>query len=106
MAIDIDKLFDKGVFKDMDPERQVFFRKLAASIQGKSTMESLSIVMQGMKSMPKGRELTKSEQEAMITAVMESLPADEQAKLKKIFFVLKQPFLTPEPTAVTGESTA
>jgi hypothetical protein len=100
MAIDIGALFKQGAFKDLEPERQVFFKDLAESIQGKGTAESLGIIMLKMKSMPKGRELTKEEQEAMTVAVMEALPADEQAKLRKIFLVLKQPLFTPEPAAV------
>ena len=89
MAVNFDEVLKKSAFDNLEPERKAFFKKLAEDIQGKNTMEVMSIIMMHMKNMPKGRELTKDEQEAMIEAALTSLPDDEQAKLKKIFFMLK-----------------
>ena len=82
--IDYEKMMAAPEFQSLEPERVESFLAAIKKIEGKSTIESLAIMTDFMKKMPKGRPLSKHEQAAMIKVMMESLPDQERVKFSQM----------------------
>jgi len=83
-SIPIDEILQKDAFRNMDPSVKEGLRKLTAQTQGKSTAECVPLLLQFFNQLPKGKSLSSAEQQAMIEAVLESLPDNEKAKFQNL----------------------
>lgn len=84
MNIDFDELFSKEAFKNIDSERKEAFRSLAQNLEGKNFNESMNIILEFSRQMPKCKEIPPQEQKAMIETLMTSLPEGEKSKFGQI----------------------
>lgn len=88
MSVNYEELLKKEAFSALDDEQKKAFTELANKLSGKNVSESMLIMMDFMKNMPKGQPLSKNEQNAMLDAVLSSLPTDEAAKFQNIMKLL------------------
>ncbi|MDR2648379.1 MAG: hypothetical protein LBB94_01475 [Clostridiales bacterium] len=89
MAADLNELFKKEAFKNLEPDKLEVFRKFATQLDGKSGPEIMSLYMKFSKELSRGRPLTHGEKLAVIEAIGESLPQTDQAKFKNITKMLE-----------------
>ena len=88
MAVDLDSLFEKEAFKNLEPEKIKVFREFASHLDGKSGPEIMALYMRYSKELSRGRPLTRSEKSAVIEAIGESLPKTDQSKFRGIVKML------------------
>ena len=84
MGNNIDEIFNDKAFDSMGEERKAAFKQLYMRLQGKSVEESMMILMDFSRSMPKGQPITNAERDAMLNVVMEGLNDADKMKMKKI----------------------
>lgn len=84
-------MLSQDAFKNLDPARKEMFMQLAEKLDGKTVSEGLPIIMSGMKNMPPGPELSVEEKNAMMEAVLSSMPEDEAVKLRKLMKMMGMP---------------
>ena len=63
---------------------------LSEKIKDKSGMESVAIISDFMKKLPKGDELTRGEQELMAEAFLESLPTPARTRFQNVINMVKK----------------
>ena len=78
-------LWSDEAFAGLEPERKAFIEEVAARIEGKSPLEAGMVILNLKNKMPKGRELTKEEQTAMVNAFLGSLKEPDRSRYKTIF---------------------
>jgi hypothetical protein len=88
MAVDLDTLFEKEAFRNLEPEKVEVFRKFAGQLDGKSGSELMGLYMRFSKELSKGKPLTRVEKAAVIEAIGDSLPKADQVKFKNIVKML------------------
>ena len=88
MAIDLDALFKKEAFRNLEPEKVEIFRKFSTQLDGKSGPEIMTLYMKFSKELAGGRPLTRGEKTAVIEAIGESLPKADQSKFRNIVKML------------------
>ena len=88
MPADLDGLFEKEAFRNLEPEKLDIFREFAMQLDGKSGSEIMSLYMRYSKELSQGRPLTRSEKSAVIEAIGESLPKSDQVKFRNIIRML------------------
>jgi len=79
----------KPQFDALSPERKEMFLSLVDKLQGKSNMEAVVIITDFMKRMPKDKELTRAEQEAMTEAFLETMPESDRARFNSVINMIK-----------------
>ena len=81
---DISEILKKPAFSNLEPELAELLVDMIQRLEGKSMIESIAIVSGFQKKLPKGREFSKEEQDAMLDAVIESMPPQDQEKFSQI----------------------
>ena len=89
MPSDLDDLFKKEAFRNLEPEKLDIFREFAMQLEGKSGSEIMSLYMRYNKDLSRGKPLTRDEKLAIIEAIGESLPKSDQSKFKSIVKMLE-----------------
>ena len=89
MAVELDTLFKKEAFRNLEPEKLDVFRKFASQLDGKSGPEIMALYMRYSKDLARGRPMTRSEKTAVIEAIGESLPKTDQVKFRNIVKMLE-----------------
>lgn len=89
MADKYDEILQKNAFKDISPEVLSSVKDLIIKLDGKSMAESMSAIVKFAQSMPKGKPLSKQEQEAMKMAMIESLEGEEKVKFQKLMSMIE-----------------
>ncbi len=84
MNIDMNEVFKRPAFVNLSDEQKIAFKGLIEQLNGKSVSESMPIIMGFMASLPKGKTLSKEEQEAMREAAILSLPEADRVKFKSM----------------------
>lgn len=84
MADKYNEILQKDVFKNVSPEVLESVKDLMVKLEGKSITEYMTSIIKFTQSMPKGKPLSKQEQEAMKTVIMEGLEGEEKAKFQKL----------------------
>jgi superfamily II DNA helicase RecQ len=87
---DYAQILNKPAFQVLEPEQKEAFRQFMQNIEGKSTMEVMGAVMEFSKTMPKGRELSKEEQNALTQALYEGLNKADQQKFSAILKMMER----------------
>ncbi len=87
--MNIDELFMKPAFQNIEPERLELFREYLTRLEGQNVMASLPILSEFSKKMSDGRPLSRAEQEAILTALIENMSPSEKRQAEMIFSVLK-----------------
>jgi len=90
MSIDLDELFNKEAFRNIDPERLAIFKKFAREIEGKNIVEVMGLYMKFSQSLPPGQPINDTEKAAIIQAVGESLPASDFGKFQMVVKMLEK----------------
>ena len=88
MPVDLDVLFQKEAFQNLDPEKLDVFKRFAVQLDGKSGPEIMTLYVKFNKELSKGRPLTRGEKSAVIEAIGESLPKSDQPKFRNIVKML------------------
>lgn len=88
MALNIEELLKREEFKNLDRQQLESYQNLISNLEGKSSSESMAIIMTFVASMPKGKSISKAEQQAMIAAIRESLSPEDLSKLDNILKML------------------
>ena len=86
--MNVDEILQKPAFQNLEPARIAALRDLMGKLEGRSTTDSLALIIDFMKHIPKGRELNREEQNAMMEAVMESLPEADKNRFKAMLKIL------------------
>ncbi len=86
--MELDKLFQKEAFKNMDRDFMLSLQNLSKDIKGKNFNETLDLIIKFSENMPKNKAISEPEKEAMITAVLESLSDDERNRFKSMLEML------------------
>lgn len=82
--INFDKIFSQDAFKSIEKERLELFKNFAKKIEGRNINEVFLDIINFFNSLPKGKELSNIERQAMIEAIVYSLPKNEQKKFLSI----------------------
>lgn len=82
--MELDKLFEKDAFKNMDKSFLSSLKKLSEDIKGKDFDESLAAIIKFGNNMPKGKKFSESEKTAVINALLESLSGEEMTRFKTV----------------------
>lgn len=90
MSTKYEEMLNKEAFSALTDEQKKAYIDLAQNLSGKTMSESMLIIMSFMKSMPKGRPLSKEEQNAMMDTILSSLPAEDAAKFQNIMKVVNK----------------
>ena len=90
MNINVDELFNKDAFQTIDPERVAIFKEFAREIDGKSTMEIMGIYMKFSKRLPADKPITDDEKAAIVQAIGESVPPEDQGKFQSMLKMLSK----------------
>jgi len=88
VPVDLDALFQKEAFQSLEPDKLDVFKKFATQLDGKSGPEIMSLYMKFNKELSKGRPLSRGEKTAVIEAIGESLPKQDQPKFRNIVKML------------------
>ena len=86
--MELDKLFKKDVFKNIDRGFMSSLEKLSKDIKGKDFNETLDLIIKFSENMPKNKNISEEEKGAMINAVLESLSDDERNRFKTVLEML------------------
>jgi len=76
------EIFQNPAFCTLEPARAEALKAVMLRLQGKSTAESLPIVMDFMKKLPEGHKLSHGELNAMAEAILSSLPESDRNRFK------------------------
>jgi hypothetical protein len=87
--INIDGLMQNPAFDALEPERKQAFAELFGRVQGKGNMEAAVIISDFLKKLPKGKELSAAEQNAMLEALLEAMPDKERGRYRTLFNVIR-----------------
>jgi len=82
--MNIDEILQNPAFRMLEPARIAALRDVMQRLDGRSAVESLPIIMDFMRTAPKGRELTRAEQSAMADAILRGLPPHDQSRFKAL----------------------
>jgi len=88
-AWNVDETLRKPEFNALSPERRQLMAELMHKLQGKSSMESIYLITDYMKRMPKDKELSRDEQDSMIGAFLDALPNAERARFQSVINLIK-----------------
>lgn len=88
-AVDINALFEKEAFKNIDAEQLQAFKAFASEIEGKSTPEIVALFVQNMQKFSGGQPITNVEREAIIRAIAECLPDADRKKLGNVLKMME-----------------
>lgn len=83
-----DSMLDNPAFKDLELERREYFADLLKKMEGKNMVECMGIIISEKNKMPKGKDLSKDEQEQMLEALLNNMNEPERQKYKKIMKIL------------------
>ena len=86
--MNVNEILQKPAFQNLEPARIEALRNLMLKLEGLGTAEALQLIIDFMKRIPKGRELTRSEQNAMMEAMMEGLPENDKNRFKSMLKML------------------
>jgi len=89
--MNVNEILQKPAFQNLEPARIEALHDLMLKLEGLGTAEALQLIIDFMKRIPKGRELTRPEQNAMMEAVMESLPENDKNRFKSMLKMLGMP---------------
>lgn len=84
-----ENLLKKPVFDSLPPERREMLSELMKRLDGRSTAEAVGIMADFVRNMPKGGELPSAQQNAMIEAVLETMPENERNRIKGIIKMME-----------------
>ena len=82
--MDFDKLFKKKAFENIESETTNAFKDLAEKTKNKSFNETVDLIVEFSKNMPKGKKISAEEKNAMISAMLESMSQNDKTKFKEI----------------------
>ncbi len=82
--MDIDEIFKKDAFKLFDEDKKQAVKEVIEKTKGKKPLEAMPIFMEYMNRVKQTRPLSKEEKQAMIIAILETMPPEEQKKFKAI----------------------
>lgn len=86
----LDELFQKEAFKNMDPQKIEMAKNMAQQMQGKSEMEALQLMMQMAQQMnPSGKRMSQTERAGMIEAMRSILPEQQQQKFDALIKMME-----------------
>ena len=78
----IDSILQNPAFHSLEPARVEALKGVMVRLEGKSVTESLPIVMEFMKKLPAGHELSRGELNAMAEAILAGLPEGDRNRFK------------------------
>lgn len=81
-------IFDQDVFKNIEPERIEMFKQFVNKVQGKNMNEVMMEFMSFYKKMPKGREFSREEKDALISAIYSNLSSSDRVKFNSILSLM------------------
>ena len=84
MIPDIDKLLGSPEFGCLDDGRKAVFREIFAKVRGKSSTEAVMLIMNEMRRLPEGKEISRDEKRLMAQAFINGMPENERNKYQKI----------------------
>lgn len=87
--INFNEIFNQDAFKSIEKERLDYFKKFAEKIQGKNINEVFLDIIDFFNTVPKGKELSDIERQAMIECIVKSLSKDEQKKFINILEMIE-----------------
>lgn len=87
--INFDEFFNQDAFKSIEKERLDYFKEFASKIQGKNINEVFLDIINFFNSVPKGKDLSNVERQAMIECILQSLSKDEQEKFINILEMIE-----------------
>lgn len=82
-------ILNKSAFHGLEPERKEALRELMRRLDGKNTIETMGIIMDFSKNMPKGREINKDEQSAMMHAILENMDNSDKQKFSAVIKMME-----------------
>jgi len=85
----LEEILKKPQFDALSMERKEMLLSLSEKLRGKSGMESVGVITEFMKRMPKGEELTRGEQDMMTEAFLVSLPDPDRARFQSLLNMFK-----------------
>jgi hypothetical protein len=83
-----EEILKKDAFRAISPDVKRAFKQLLIQIEGKGMTESMAAIMKFSQSMPKGKPLSREEQNAMKQAMLESLNNEDKMKFQKLLQML------------------
>jgi len=86
--MELDKLFKKDAFKNMDKNFMLSLQNLSKDLKGKNFNETLDLVIKFTENIPKNKVVSDEEKGAMINAILESLSDEERNRFKNILEML------------------
>jgi len=86
--MNLDKLFKEDAFKNVDENFITSFKNLSEEIKGKNFNETLDLIIKFSENMPKDKIVSEAEKNAMISAILSSLNAEERNRFKSMLEIL------------------
>lgn len=83
---DIDNIFNSEAFENIEPERKKALRQLYFSLKGKSMEKALPIIMTFK--MPKGKNISQQERNAMINTVLMGLNENDRKNMESVLKII------------------
>jgi len=80
--MNINDMLQNQAFRTLEPTRVEALKGVMHRLEGKTTTESLPIVMDFMKKLPAGHELSREELNAMAEAILSGLPESDRNRFK------------------------
>ena len=88
--IDVDAVLQTDAFKNVSSEQIKLLKELMVRLDGKKGMEAFSILMEFSTKMPKDIKYTKKERAAMIHALIDAMPEQEQSNFRAMAAFLEK----------------
>jgi len=86
--MDVEALFRKPAFAQLEPKQVQVLKHFAQEIPGKSPTEVARMYVQVNQKLAEVKPLTSSERNAIVDAVRESLPPSDRQKLNSFMKIL------------------
>lgn len=83
---DIDRIFNSEAFNNIEEERKNALKQLYLKLKGKSVEDALPIIMTFK--MPKGRNITVQERNAMFKVVLEGLNEKDRRNMENVLKII------------------
>lgn len=87
--INIDEIFEQDAFQSIERERLEFFKTFIKKIENKNINEIFLDIVDFFNSIPKGKELSETERQAIIQCIIKSISKEEQEKFINILEMIE-----------------
>lgn len=87
--MNFEKIFEKDAFKFIEKEKIELFKSFAKKIQGKNIDDMFLDIINFYNNLPKGKELTDYERQAIIESILHSLEPNERKKFLNVIEMIE-----------------